>query len=240
MLTRALFRAIQAAYRVANVCVEDESMKVRSVLLVGMSVAVAHPAAAQIFWQAPDFRGTPIITGEAGIGIPMPGATPAEESAAIAWQLRSGLNVMALQCQFDKTLLAQDSYNGILVNHREELAKVYTTLNGYFLKLGKTKKAAQDLLDRYGTKNYTSFSTVRAQYGFCQAASNIARATLFAPRGSFQTVAVERLRELRNSLIPQGEQLFRFGARIPVSYPDLSKKCWGGRGYKNCPYTTGA
>jgi hypothetical protein len=214
-------------------------MKARLVLLAATSFAVAQPATAQIFWQSPDFRGTPIISGEAGIGIPMPGATPAEESAAVAWQLRSGLNVMALQCQFDKTLLAQDSYNGILVNHREELAKAYATLTGYFLRIGKTKKVAQDALDRYGTKNYTSFSTVRAQYGFCQAASNIARATLFAPRGSFQTVATERLRELRNSLVPQGEQLFRFGARLPISYPDFGNKCWSKRGYKNCAYTAG-
>ncbi|WP_293879752.1 hypothetical protein [Sphingomonas sp.] len=215
-------------------------MKIRPVLIAVMALAAAQPATAQIFWQSPDFRGAPITPGEVGIGIPMPGATPEEESAALSWQLRSGLNVMALQCQFDKTLLAQDSYNGILVNHRDELAKIFTTLTSYFVRNGgKNKKAAQDALDRYGTKNYTSFSTVRAQYGFCQAASNIARATLFAPRGSFHTVAVERLRELRNSLVPQGEQLFRFGAKIPVSYPDLGKKCWNGNRYKNCPYTAG-
>jgi hypothetical protein len=226
--------------RLSSVCVEDESMKTRSVLLTAMAVAIAHPAVAQIFWQSPDFRGAPIAPGEVGIGIPLPGATPVEESAAIAWQLRSGLNVMALQCQFDKTLLAQDSYNGILVNHREELAKIYKTLNGYFVRNAKSPKLAQDALDRYGTRNYTSFSTVRAQYGYCQAASNIARATLFAPRGSFQTVAVERLRELRNALVPQGEQLFRFGARLPINYPDFSKKCWSSRGYKNCPLISGA
>ncbi|CAN5316632.1 hypothetical protein BH09PSE3_BH09PSE3_24570 [soil metagenome] len=215
-------------------------MKVRSVLLTVMAIAAAQPATAQIFWQSPDFRGTPIVPGEAGMGIPMPGATPTEEAAAIAWQLRSGLNVMALQCQFDKTLLAQDSYNGILVNHRDELSKIYTTLTSYFTRTtGKNKKAAQDALDRYGTKNYTSFSTVRAQYGFCQAASNIARTTLFAPRGSFQTVAFERLRELRNALVPQGEQLFRFGAKLPITYPDFSNKCWTKRGYKNCAYTAG-
>jgi hypothetical protein len=218
-------------------------MKVRSALLgalvTTMTIAVAQPAAAQIFWQSPDFRGTPMVPGESNFGIPMPGATPAEEAAAIAWQLRSGLNVMALQCQFDKTLLAQDSYNGILVNHREELAKIYKTLNGYFVRTNKGAKAAQDALDRYGTKNYTSFSTVRAQFGYCQAASNIARATLFAPRGSFQTVAVERVRELRNALIPQGEQLFRFGARIPITYPSFDKKCWNSKGYRNCAYSAG-
>lgn len=215
-------------------------MKFRPVLLTVLAVTAAQPATAQIFWQSPDFRGTPIVPGEAGIGVPMAGATPTEEAAAIAWQLRSGLNVMALQCQFDKTLLAQDSYNGILVNHREELAKIYKTLTSYFTRTtGKNKKEAQDALDRYGTRNYTSFSTVRAQYGFCQAASNIARATLFAPRGSFQTVAFERLRELRNSLVPEGEQLFRPGPRLPITYPDFSKKCWSSRGYKNCPYTSG-
>jgi hypothetical protein len=215
-------------------------MKVRSVLLTAVTIAVAQPATAQIFWQSPDFRGTPMVPGETSFGIAMPGATPAEESAAIAWQLRSGLNVMALQCQFDKTLLAQDSYNGILINHREELAKIYKTLNGYFTRTNRGAKAAQDALDKYGTKNYTSFSTVRAQFGYCQAASNIARATLFAPRGSFQTVAVERVRELRNALIPQGEQLFRFGAKLPITYPDFDeKRCWNKRGYKNCAYSLG-
>jgi hypothetical protein len=98
--------------------------------VIAVAIAVAQPGAAQTFWQSPDFRGLPIIPGEGDIGIPLPGATPAEENAAIAWQLRSGLNVMALQCQFDKTLLAQDSYSGILVNHREELAKAYSTLTG--------------------------------------------------------------------------------------------------------------
>lgn len=214
-------------------------MKARSVLLAAVTIAVAQPALAQTFWQSPDFRGTPIVPGEVGMGIPLPGATPAEEAAAIAWQLRSGLNVMALQCQYDKTLLAQDSYNGILLNHREELAKIYKTLNSYFTRNNKNPKVAQDAFDRYGTKNYTSFSTVRAQYGYCQAASNIARATLFAPRGSFQTVAFERVRELRNALMPQGEQLFRFGAKLPITYPSFDKKCWNSRGYRNCPYTNG-
>jgi hypothetical protein len=214
-------------------------MKVRSVLLTAVTIAVAQPASAQIFWQSPDFRGTPIVPGEVGMGIPLPGASPTEEAAAIAWQLRSGLNVMALQCQFDKTLLAQDSYNGILYNHRDELTKIYKTLNGYFIRTSKTAKIAQDNFDKYGTKNYTSFSTVRAQFGYCQAASNIARATLFAPRGSFQTIAFERLRELRSALVPQGEQLFRFGRKMPINYPSFENKCWKRDSYRNCPYTAG-
>lgn len=214
-------------------------MKFRSVLLAAVTIAVAQPALAQTFWQNPDFRGTPIIPGEVGIGIPLPGANPAEQAASIAWQLRSGLNVMALQCQYDKTLLAQDSYNGILYNHRDELAKIYKTLNGYFIRNGKTAKAAQDTFDKYGTKNYASFSTVRAQMGYCQAASDIARATLFAPRGSFQTIAYERVRELRNALIPQGEQQFRANRRLVITYPSFEEKCWKGDKYRNCGLTTG-
>ena len=216
-------------------------MKFRSALYMASTLAFAEPASAQIFWQPPDFRGAPIMPGEIGIGIPLPGATPAEESAALSWQLRSGLNVMALQCQFDKTLLVSDSYNGILMNHRDEQAKIYATLSGYFLRNAKTKKAGQDALDRYGTKNYTQFSTVRAQLGFCQTASQIAKATLRAPRGSFATTAIERLRELRNALVPQGEQLFRFGkAQIPLNYPQFDEKCWDRRNnYKaQCGFVT--
>jgi len=218
--------------------VEELSMTVRLVaLLIGVA-SLPTPAAAQIFWQSPDFRGAPIAPGELGVGVQLPGATPVEERANIAWQFRSGLNVMALQCQFDPTLLAQNSYNGVLMNHKEELTRVYATLTAYFQRTNKTPKAGRDALDKYATKTYTGFSTVRAQFGYCQSAANIARSTLFAPRGSFSAVAVERLRELRNGLVLAGEQQFR-NIRTQMTYrlPDLNDKCWDRkRGYRaSCP-----
>jgi hypothetical protein len=200
--------------------------------LTGLCLAlVAQPASAQIFWQAPDFRGTPVVPGEAGIGVPLPGATPEEERAGWAWQMRSGLNVMALQCQFDRTLLTENTYNTVLTNHKAELEASFNKITAYFKRVNKTPKAAQNALDRYGTKTYLGFSTVRGQLGFCQTGSNIARAAIYVPRGGFTIFAIERLRELRNSLLVAGEQQFRFAIpRVNVPLPSFEDKCWDKRG----------
>ncbi len=202
-------------------------MKVRLALLCLPAACLAQPATAQLFWQLPDFKGAPIVPGEAGVGEALAGATPEEERAAVAWQLRSGLNVMALQCQFDRTLLTENTYNTILTNHKAELEAAYAKIGGYFKRTIKNPKAAQGALDRYGTRTYIGFSTVRAQLGFCQTASNIAHAAAFAPRGSFTILATERLRELRNSLVHVGEQLFRFPRpQVTILYPSFDRKCW--------------
>lgn len=204
-------------------------MIVRSALF-GLCLASAQPAYAQIFWQAPDFRGAAITSGET-VGVALPGATPEEERAGWAWQLRSGLNVMALQCQFDRTLLTENTYNAVLTNHKAELEASFAKVSAYFKRVNKTPKAAQDALDRYGTKTYLGFSTVRGQLGFCQTGSNIARAAIFAPRGSFTILAIERLRELRNSLVVAGEQQFRFPVpRVNAQIPFFENKCWDKRG----------
>lgn len=204
-------------------------MPVRSAL-IGLSLAaLIQPANAQIFWQAPDFRGTVVSPGEA-IGVALPGATPEEERAGWAWQLRSGLNVMALQCQFDRTLLTENTYNTVLTNHKAELEASFAKVSAYFKRVNKSPKAAQDALDRYGTKTYLGFSTVRGQLGFCQTGSKIARTAIFAPRGSFTILAIERLRELRNSLVVAGEQQFRFGVpRVTTQIPYFDNKCWDKR-----------
>jgi hypothetical protein len=209
-------------------------------IVLGALALAPTPATAQMFWQAPDFSGAPIIPGEQGIGQFLPDATPVEMQANITWQLRAALNVMALQCQFEGTLLAANAYNGVLVNHRDELAKTYATLVAYFKRMNKTPRAATLAMESYGTKTYLGFSTVRAQIGFCQTASNVAKAAIFAPRGSFNMIATERLREIRNSLVPAGEQFFRFRKRILTQpLPDLSSKCWSKRdefNTKKCVY----
>jgi len=210
--------------------------------LVGAALA-ATPAQAQLFWQPPDFTGAPITAGEVGIGQFLPGATPLEAQANVTWQLRAALNVMALQCQFEPTLLAANAYNGVLINHRDELAKTYAVLTAYFARTYKTPKLARNAMETYGTKTYLGFSTVRAQLGFCQTAANIAKAAIFAPRGSFNVVATERLRELRNSLIPGGEQFFRLRKRTMAQpVPDFAGRCWSGRNQfntKKCAYIEG-
>lgn len=206
-----------------------------------MLAATALPAQAQVFWQAPDFTGAPLVAGEANMGVPLVGGTEAEERAGWAWQMRAGLNVAALQCGFDKTLMSQDVYNGIVRNHSVELSAAYETLRAYFKRTTKTPKAAQQALDQYGTKIYSGMSTVAGQYGFCETSSRIGKAALSANRGSFTLFAIERLRELRNSLQPGGEQFFRF-ARVPAApLPSFDKKCWDRRdNYKvQCGFSYG-
>ena len=164
------------------------------------------------------------MTGlEPELGMPLPGATPTEVRAALTWNLRSALNVAALQCDFAPTLLTVDHYNAMLKDHNAELKASFDTLNGYFVRTAKTKAAGQSAFDRFGTRTYSAFSTVAAQYGFCQTASKIGSAAIFAPRGQLGDVAVNYMREMRNSLIPYGEQQFprAFYSRTYLFLPDF-------------------
>jgi hypothetical protein len=194
--------------------------------------ALSSPATAQIFWQSPDFSGTPLQPGEPGIGVMLPGATVAEERANWAWQMRAALNVAKLQCKFDRTLLASDSYDGVYVNHAVELAAAYDTLRKYFVRTTKTAKDAQRAIDQYGTKTYSGYSTVGNQYGFCNTAARIGKKAQFVPRGAFTIFVVENLRELRNGLGSGGEQFFRRPRLIHnLDMPQFDPKCWKRKGY---------
>lgn len=191
------------------------------------AVCAVTPARAQIFWQPPNFSGPPLAGYEPGMGVPLPNATPAEQKAAIVWNMRSGLNVAALQCGFDPTLRTLQNYNALLNDHNLELGAAFKTLDAYFKRTNKTKQAAQKALDTFGTKTYSGFSTVRAQFGFCTAAARVGRIALFTPKGRFVTMAEEHLRELRNSLTAQGEQQFRFAQPYNLArVPSLDERCW--------------
>ncbi len=212
---------------------------VGAVLISGTSL----PAQAQIFWQSPDFSGTALTEGEAGIGVTLAGATVAEERANWVWQFRSALDVARLQCKFSPVLMTEDNYNGVLRNHAVELNKAYTTLRGYFARVSKkgkaaNVKAAQAALDSYGDRTYNGYSTVSSQYGFCQTASRLGRSAQFAAPGSLTVFAAEHLRSLRNSLQPAGEQLFRrTHANYATAVPDFDNRCWDRRGLylTKCP-----
>jgi hypothetical protein len=188
----------------------------------------AAPAEANFFWKNPDFRAPPVRGDEPGVSAsPLPGATPAELQAMLVWNLRSALNVAALQCQFDPTLLTQNQYNHLLENHRAELASAYQTLTNYFKRVDK--KAGQTHLDQYGTRTYSSFSAVGLpQFNFCATAARIGREAIFAPKGQLHAVAQNRIGELRNSLkMKLGEQQFTYAPPYHVvRYYPLEERCW--------------
>ncbi len=200
----------------------------RAACAAGVMVAglAASPASAQFFLQNYDYAGTG-ANSALPIAEALPGATPDETKAALVWTMRSALNVAALQCQFEPTLLAVGNYNAILLDHKDELKTSWDRLTKYFVRTAKTPKEGQNNLDRFGTRTYSSFATVASQYGFCRTAHSIGRDALFAPRGELAAVAQSRMRELRNSLVPYGEQRFsRYIGYSTVSVPRLDAICF--------------
>lgn len=198
---------------------------VAAAILAGVA---ASPASAQFFFKSHDMTGQPVTGAEPGILPPMPGATPAELDAALVWSLRSALNVAALQCQFEPTLLTVSNYNAIIRDHDAEFDAAQKTLGAYFTRVNKTKAAGQSAFDRFNTRVSSDFSTVSAQHPFCQTAGAVGQAVLFAPRGGVVAIARARMRELRNSLVPWGEQYFPGTVTINVTprVPRLDDICW--------------
>jgi hypothetical protein len=197
-------------------------------------LAGAAPATAQFYLNPPKFPSGPVTGIEPGIMLPLPDATPEEQRAALLWNLRSGLNVAALNCQFEPTLLTLPNYNAILGNHRMELAASFETLNKYFKRTNKTVKQGQTALDQYGTRTYQSFTPVGAQRSFCQIAGDISEDAIWAPRGALTNVAINRIRELRSSLVYTREPLvynpWLAPGRTAIPMPDLSDRCWDKKG----------
>ena len=207
------------------------SMRLAGLGMAGAVMLAAMPASAQFFMKGKDLTGTSVMGDEPGMGQPLPGATAAEVRAALVWNMRAALNVAALQCQFEPTLLTVSNYNAILTDHKTELKASFDTLTKYFVRTNKTAKAGQAALDTFGTRTYSGFATVAAQYNFCQTAHDIGREAIFASRGTFGKVAQRRSRELRNSLIPWGEQTFpRYQHYVVGTFPRFDAICWSKKG----------
>lgn len=192
------------------------------------SGAPAERASAYLYWSQPNIAGAPVRGDEPGIGLAMPDATPAELQAHLLWNMRSGLNVAALQCQFSPILRTVPTYNNILNQHAKELTAAYKALGGYFKRTGG--KTWQTALDQYTTKTYNGFSTMHAQLSFCDTAAKIGREALSRPRGQLHRTAETRMREFRNSLIPIGDPTLSARPLAAVRIlPPLEAKCWDGK-----------
>ena len=202
---------------------------VKKMVLAAMLVAAPQAASAQLFFKDPDFKPGPINASDPLVGLPLPGATAQEYAASLVWNMRAGLNVAALQCQFSPYLRAVDNYNDILAHHSKELMDAYNTVGKYFKRVHGPKQG-QKLFDDYSTITYNNFSTLHAQVGFCQVASNIAKDALARPKGQFHVTAETRMRELRNSLVPLGgERMLQYNPWPLVRQlvlPTFDPKCY--------------
>ena len=210
-------------------------MGVRNVAAVAALVAgivgLASPAAAQFYLKSKGYSGAPVRGDEPGIVQPMPDATPAELRASLVWNMRAALNVAALQCQFEPTLLTTTNYNAILKDHNAELKGAFDTLSKYFVRVGKSKPKGQSMLDQFGTRTYSSFVTVGGQFAFCQTAAAIGRDAVFTPRGEFGALSANRIAELRESLLSVfGEQGVTRLTTRDGALPRLDAACWNKKG----------
>lgn len=168
--------------------------------LAALALAVPVAAPAQIYLSQPSYSTGPIEGSDPLVGLPMPRATPAEYRAHLLWNMRAGLNVAALSCQFSPYLRTVATYNAILAHHSRELAAAYTVLEGYFRRVNG--RNGPRLFDQYSTNTYNGFSTMEAQFGFCQMAARLGKEALAMPKGQFGQFSTQRFRELRGSLTP--------------------------------------
>ena len=198
------------------------------------------PLFAQTYIIPPVFTGEPVTGSESGLGLPLPGATPEEYSAALVWGLRSGLNVAALQCAQTTFYDTTGNYNALLTDHSRELAAAYQALTNYFARSNggsatakKTvmTRAGMNALNQYDTRSYNGWSTLYAQRGFCYQSAQVGKALRFVPIGGLLPFAQANMRSLRNSLVFAGDPLFatrRLYLPAPeIRYPD---NCYDKRG----------
>ena len=126
--------------------------------------------------------------------------TPAEAEANAVWSTRAGLNIAALQCQYSPFLATLRNYNDFLRQHVEELDRARLTMTSHFKRYDGTQ--AQNSFDRYTTQTYNSYSTLDAQYAFCEAAGEAGRVALIVRKGELGRRAGSLRDRMRAALIP--------------------------------------
>lgn len=201
-------------------------MKLHKRLLIAVSaggLAAATPAAGQVLLNDPQIPSSPIEASDPLVGVPLPGATPAEYRAHLLWNLRSGLNVAALQCQFSPYLRTVDTYNALLAHHARELAAAYRALEGYFRRVNGAQGPRR--FDDYSTQTYNNFSTLQAQFGFCQVAARVGKEALARRKGELHLLAAARMREMRNSLRPAFEAYSFQRSQVRLAPINLVRDC---------------
>jgi hypothetical protein len=160
----------------------------------GSKPAAKPAAAAPVVASEPARAPGSFMVPKAVVMKPM---TPAETEANAVWNVRAALNVAALQCQYSKYLATTPNYNAFLKHHADEIAKAQATMIAHFKRYEGAK--ANAAFDTYLTKTYNSFSTLDAQYQFCEAAGIVGREVLAIPKGKLGAEAMRRGPQIRAS-----------------------------------------
>ena len=124
--------------------------------------------------------------------------TQTEREANAVWNVRAALNVAALQCQFSPFLRTVKTYNSFLQAHSEELSRAQATMVGHFKRTDGAR--ALTSFDMYTTRTYNSYSTLDAQYAFCNASGVVGRRALAVPKGQLGVTALANGPAIRAAL----------------------------------------
>lgn len=143
-----------------------------------------------------------LLVEGAGAAAPTPlqGLNAKEDRADKVWQMRAGLNVAALQCQFSPFLAAVPTYNALLRQHSDEMSEAFKLMTGYFVRT-KGSKAGQRAFDSYATRTNQSWATFDAQVAFCNTAAMVGREALAVPKGKLAEFASLELGAMRESTV---------------------------------------
>jgi hypothetical protein len=151
---------------------------------------------------------------------PLKAPTPAEVEADAIWALRAALNVAALQCQYSSYLRTVNNYNEIVKYHARDFLNAQTILSRHFKRVDGARSAKS--FDKYNTRTYNSFSTLDAQYAFCEKAAEAGRHILTIKPTKLGPEAAGLYRDLRASLSEQETlALYQIRPLTPLQLPQI-------------------
>jgi hypothetical protein len=146
--------------------------------------------------------------------------TAAEAEANAIWSTRAGLNIAALQCQYSPFLATVRNWNDFLRQHSEELEVAVATMTAHFKRYDGTR--AQNSFDHYTTQTYNSYSTLDAQFTFCEEAGRAGRVALTLPKATLGGRAGSLRDQMRAALIPVSPlALLKAVPLVPETLPEL-------------------
>ena len=91
---------------------------------------------------------------------------------------------------------------------------------GYFGRFNRARAATS--FDQYTTRTYNSYSTLDAQYAFCDAAGRVGRLVLALPKGKLTGMALTLLPQIRQSLSQQAlSPALAIAPIAPVELPEI-------------------
>lgn len=123
------------------------------------------------------------------------------------WNVRSGLNVAALNCRNASHLALADNYSEFLKKHRRQLTRTNSTLaSQYRAQHGRSYRDAQDA---YMTRVYNYFALPPALPAFCDVAHQIGQEIVDVPAGQlhvFAETALPRMEAVYEEFFSSYEQ----------------------------------